>query len=117
MRYSSDPAGPGQDVHLTGASHSGAPTHNPTGFVHGAGGDYGHNQGGGSDARPYTCHSDSGGAGQDSPVGPPSAIKATGPQPGRRDGPTPCWNEWRDRTHDPGATNALCSEYWTFVFG
>ena len=44
MRYTSDFAEPGKEVLLTEAPHSGPPTHYPTGFVHGIGGDYGHDQ-------------------------------------------------------------------------
>ena len=121
VRYSSDFAEPGQDVLLTGASHSGAPTQYPTCFVHGTGGDYGHDLGNGSydegeygeglhgDDGPCMCYFDGGDASQGLPVGPPRATNATGPQPGRRDGPTPCWNERSNRLHDPGATSALCS--------
>ena len=49
MRYTSDFAEPGKEVLLTEAPHSRAPTHGPTGFVHGTGGDCGYDQGGGSD--------------------------------------------------------------------
>ena len=49
MRHSGDSAGPGQDVPLSAASNPGAPTYNPTGFVHGTGGDYGYDQREGSD--------------------------------------------------------------------
>ena len=41
MRSTSDSAEPGRDVLLTEASYPTAQTYNPTGFVHGTGGDYG----------------------------------------------------------------------------
>ena len=65
--------------------------------MHGTGGDYGNDQGGGSDDDggyeeglhgtdgQYPYYTSGGGAGQDWPVGSPSEINATGSQPGRRD--------------------------------
>ena len=101
MQYSSALAEPGQDVLLTEASHSGDPTHYPTGFVHWSGGDYVHDQGGGSgdededgmsllgNDRLHAYYSDGGDASHNLPIEPPSAINATASQPGRLDGPNP----------------------------
>ena len=82
MRNSSDSAGPGREVPLAEASYPWALTYNPTGLVHGTGGDYGNEQGEGyddggeyggglhGDGRPHTHYADGGDAGQDLPVGP-----------------------------------------------
>ena len=64
----------------------------------------------------YAYYSHGGGAGPGMQVKPSRAINATGPPPGRRGGPTPCWNVQCDRAHNPFSKNALCGACCTFEF-
>ena len=115
MRRSEDLAESGGRVLLTEVSDSGLSGPGPAGYEHGAGGGYGH----GPDEGPGCGRAPDGFCYDGEPYGswPTGAASAARGQPGRREGPTPCWNEQCERMHDAARRYSLCNWCGTFKFG
>ena len=107
MRRSDDLAESGGRVLLTGASDSGLSGPGPAEYEDGAGGGYGS----GPDEGPGYGGAPGGFCYGDEPCAfwPTGAVSAAWGQPGRRDGPTPCWNERCERMHDAARRYPLCN--------
>ena len=101
---------------LTKASDTGLSGPCPAGPEHGTGGVYGHgyDESQGDDgARGSFCFED-----EPHASGPSTgAVSAARGQPGRRSGPTPCWNEQCERVQDAARRYSLCNWCGTFEFG
>ena len=101
---------------LTKASDTGLSGPCPAGPEHGTGGVYGHgyDESQGDDgARGSFCFED-----EPHASGPSTgAVSAARGQPGRRGGPTPCWNEQCERMYDASRRYSLCNWCGIFEFG
>ena len=101
---------------LTEVSDPGLSGPDPAGYEHGTGGvyGYGHVEGQGDDgALDSFCYDD-----EPCGSGPPTgAVSAARGQPGRRGGPTPCWNEQCERMYDASRRYSLCNWCGIFEFG